>query len=225
MCHTHLAEYVNVGLGFGLALALGGVGEVRQGRLGSRALAIYVVGVLVLSITTSHSRGGFLAMLAASLFTLICLGLRRFRLWIGLAAALAMSALFLLVLGDASPYLARLGTILDAGEGAYQFRAELWRTALRGWVKHPIWGTGLGTFAAAAPPFTMHDHGVYILHAENEYVEMLLEGGCAGFGLALLGLIGVGLKARRAWQSAPLDAERALVLGAAPASSPWQSSS
>jgi len=72
----------------------------------------------------------------------------------------------------------------------------------------------LGTFGVSAPLFIEHNHDVYSIHAENEYVEMLLEGGCAGFGLALLGLAGIGLKARRAWIAAPTHADRALVLGA-----------
>ena len=72
----------------------------------------------------------------------------------------------------------------------------------------------MGTFGVSAPLFIEHNHDVYSIHAENEYVEMLLEGGCAGFGLALLGLAGIGLKARRAWIAAPTHADRALVLGA-----------
>jgi len=214
ICHTHLAEYLNVGLGFGLGFTLGGMGDRRPGMLAGRTIAIYVVGVLALGIITSQSRGGFLAMLGASLFTVMCLRSRRFRLWVGLVAALAMVALFLLALGDASPYGARLSTIVNLTDNAYQTRTEIWRDAVRGWLQHPFWGTGLGTFGVSAPLFIGHDYGVYFVHAENEYVEMLLEGGCVGFGLALLGLAGIGLKARRAWLAAPTHADRALVIGA-----------
>ena len=212
--HTHLAEYLNVGLGFGLGFVLGGRGDRRPGMLAGRTIAIYVVGVLALGIITSQSRGGFLAMLGASLFTVMCLHSRRFRLWVGLVAALAMVALFLLALGDASPYGARLSTIVNSTDSAYQDRTEIWRDSLRGWLKHPIWGTGLGTFGVSASRFFGSEHNASAEHAENEYVEMLLEGGCVGIGLALMGLVGVGLKARRAWLAAPTHADRVLVLGA-----------
>jgi O-antigen ligase len=214
LSHTHLAEYLNVGLGFGLGFMLGGMGDRRPGLRAGRAIAVYVVGVLALGITTSQSRGGFLAMLGASLFTVMCLRSRRFRLWVGLVAVSAMVALFLRAMGDASPFFARLSTIVNSRDDAYQIRTGIWRYALRGWLRHPLWGTGLGTFGVSAPLFIEHNHDVYSIHAENEYVEMLLEGGCAGFGLALLGLAGIGLKARRAWIAAPTHADRALVLGA-----------
>ena len=88
--HTHLAEYLNVGLGFGLGFLFAGMSETRPAPSASRAVAVYVVAVLALGITTSQSRGGFLAMLGASLFALTCLRPRWFRLGIGLIAAVAL---------------------------------------------------------------------------------------------------------------------------------------
>ena len=223
--HTHLAEYLNVGLGFGLGFLFAGMSETRPAPSASRAVAVYVVAVLALGITTSQSRGGFLAMLGASLFALTCLRPRWFRLGIGLIAAVALSALFVRAIGDTAPVVERLSTITNSSDDAYQGRTGIWRYAWRGWLKHPWWGTGLGCFGVSAPLFIGHDRAVYTPHAENEYVEMLLEGGGVGLGLALLGVAGVGWKARRAWLAAPEQADRALVLGAARASSPWPSRS
>ena len=216
VCHTHMAEYLNLGLGFALGILLGG-GRGRGLRPGGRPdhlWATYVVGVLVLGIVTSHSRGGFLAMLAAIAVTAPGLRVRKAGLWVGLSAALALPALFLLVLGDASPYARRLGTIVDPQADGYAIRAEVWRDALGAWRAHPLWGTGLGTFGVAAGPYFQHDHNSYFVHAENEYVEMLVEGGGVGFGLALACLVGVAGRARRALAAAPSAADRALVLGA-----------
>ena len=153
-------------------------------------------------------------MVGASLFTVMCLSLATVPALGRAGRGVRDGGLFLLALGDASPYIARLSTIVNSTDNAYQIRTEIWRDALRGWREHPWWGTGLGTFGVSAPVFIGHDHGVYVAHAENEYVEMLLEGGCAGLGLALLGLVGIGLKARRAWLAAPTHADRVLVLGA-----------
>ncbi len=217
VCHTHLAEYLNVGLGFGLGFLLGGSEAANRGpatRTGW-VLAAYVVGMLVLGIITSHSRGGFLAMVAASVFIVLwSLRVQRFRVWPALLAALTLLALFLLVVGDAAPYLARLGTILDRKGDAYQLRASIWSDVFRGWLMHPLWGTGLGAFGFTAIPFMTWDHTAFAAHAENEYVELLLEGGAVGVGLACALLIGVVRQAKRAWLNAPTHSDRTLVLGA-----------
>ena len=216
VCHTHLAEYLNVGLGFGLSFLLGGLGSRHAGRgipVG-RGLAAYVVGVLVLGIITSHSRGGFLAMLAAAAFTIVCLRTRRLVFWGGLLAALAILAAFLVAIGDPSSYVARLETILDSGDEGYRLRTAIWRDVLFAVRSHPLWGTGLGTFGTSAAAIFRRDHGSFAMHAENEYVEMLLEGGSVGFVLAIVGVFGVGWNARRAWLAAPSHADRALVVGA-----------
>ena len=66
MSHTHLAESLNLGLGLALGLALGGRagrGGGAQGRSG-RVGAVYLAGVLACGVVSSHSRGGFVGMLA-----------------------------------------------------------------------------------------------------------------------------------------------------------------
>jgi O-antigen ligase len=213
VCHSHQAEYLNLGLGFALGLLLGGGRGTRPGGRSDHLWATYVVGVLVLGILTSHSRGGFLAMLASAALTVLVLRVSKAMLWVGLAAALALTALFLLALGDASPYARRLGTIGNSVSGGYAIRAEVWHDALGAWWAHPLWGTGLGTFGFAAGPYFQNDRNKYFAHAENEYVEMLVEGGVVGLGLALAGLVGIAQRARRALRNAPSASERALILG------------
>ncbi|MGZ5972243.1 MAG: O-antigen ligase family protein [Isosphaeraceae bacterium] len=236
-CHSHFAEYLNLGLGFALGslLALvqdgllrgsGGrssrspqvrfLDRLRGGRWG-RLWAAYAAGVLVVGIVTSQSRGGFLAMTAATLTLLVGLLMRSGRLtaWIRLAATLAvilaMSALLLLVLGNALPYQERLATILEP-EG-YTGRFTIWAGALRAWREHPFWGSGLGSFAAATAPFLDRDHGVVFARGENEYVDLLTEGGLLGLGLGLAFLVGIGRRALQALVAAPHSRDRGAVLG------------
>ena len=156
-------------------------------------------------------------MTAAALTLLVGLLMRSGRLtaWIRLAAALAvilaMSALLLLVLGNASPYQERLATILEP-EG-YTGRFTIWAGALRAWREHPFWGSGLGSFAAATAPFLDRDHGVVFARGENEYVDLLTEGGLLGFGLGLAFLFGTGRLAIRALVAAPSARDRGAVVG------------
>ncbi|MGD0043681.1 MAG: O-antigen ligase family protein, partial [Isosphaeraceae bacterium] len=237
-CHSHLAEYLNLGLGFALGsllargrngLPCGSGGHPPQslrvrfldrprGGRGGHLCAAYAAGVLVVGIVTSQSRGGgFLAMTAATLTLLVGLLMRSGRLtaWIRLAATLAvilaMSALLLLVLGNALPYQERLATILEP-EG-YTGRFTIWAGALRAWREHPFWGSGLGSFAAATAPFLDRDHGVVFARGENEYVDLLTEGGLLGLGLGLAFLFGIGRLAIRALVAAPSARDRGAVVG------------
>jgi len=236
-CHSHFAEYLNLGLGFALGslLALGQDGLLRgsggrspqslqvrflnrlRGGSGGHLWAAYAAGVLVVGIVTSQSRGGFLAMTSATLTLLVGLLMRSGRLtaWIRLAATvaviLAMSALLLLVLGNSLPYQERLATILEP-EG-YSIRFTIWAGALRAWREHPFWGSGLGTFAAATAPFFDRDHGFVFARGENEYVDLLTEGGLRVSGLGLAFLVGIGRLAIRALVAAPSARDRGAVVG------------
>jgi len=236
-CHSHFAEYLNLGLGFALGslLARGQNGLLRGsagrhphgprrrlldrlvGARGDRLWTAYAAGVLVVGILTSQSRGGVLAMTAAALTLLVGLLMRpgRFAASLRLAATLvvilAMSALLLLVLGRALPYQERLATILEP-EG-YSGRLSIWAAALRAWRGHPFWGSGLGTFAAAAAPFLDRDHGVVFARGENEYVDLLTEGGLLGLGLGLTFLVGIGWRALQALTGAPSARDRGALLG------------
>ncbi|MGD0043369.1 MAG: O-antigen ligase family protein, partial [Isosphaeraceae bacterium] len=189
------------------------------GGRGGRLWAAYAAGVLVVGILTSQSRGGFLAMTAATVTLLVGLLMRSGRLAASLRLAatlgviLAMSALLLLVLGNALPYQERLASILEPEGEGYTGRFSIWAGALRAWRNHPFWGTGLGTFAAATAPFFDRDHGVVFARGENEYVDLLTEGGLLGLGLGLAFLFGIGRRAIQALVAAPSARDRGAVLG------------
>ena len=232
VCHTHLAESLNLGLGFAMAALLsGGLGRAGSDGKWARILAPYAAGLLVVGIVASNSRGGFLAM-SAALALLVLLRPwaaggrgparsgspadrgRPWRVGAGVVAFGALVALLLLALGDASPYGQRLATILNPSDRGYQARSEVWESALAAWRDHPAWGTGFGSFAEATAPYNRRDRGTFWSAAENEYVQMLAEGGLIGLGLALVALAGILRLARRALVAARAPGERAVVAGA-----------
>ena len=125
---------------------------------------------------------------------------------------LALVALFLVTLGSISPFQ-RLATIPDAGTTGLNGRVEIWGAAIQAWRAHPLWGTGLGSFPASTASYFGHDHGVFYSHSENEYVQMLVEGGVVGLSLTLLALASIARLGLRAWVAADSPHARALVLG------------
>src|SRR5271157_1292474 len=113
-CHSHFAEYLNLGLGFALGslLARGQNGLLRGsgghpsqsprvrfldrllGGRGGHLWAAYAAGVLVVGILTSQSRGGVVAMTAATVTLLVGLLMR----WGRLAASLRLAATVAVIL-------------------------------------------------------------------------------------------------------------------------------
>ncbi len=243
VCHSHLAAYLNIGLGFALAPLLSsrppGVEQRRNPRwisrhggwvcvpfksqgtvsswdprraLASRLWFANAAGLIAAGVIASHSRGGFLAMTTAAAAMVFFLGRRFARLGNSLAVMLALVALFLVTLGSISPFQ-RLATIPDAGMTGLNGREEIWGAAIQAWRAHPLWGTGLGSFPASTASYFGHDHGVFYSHSENEYVQMLVEGGVVGLSLTLLALASIARLGLRAWVAADSPHARALVLG------------
>src|SRR4051794_36601523 len=81
VCHNHLAAYLNLAFGFALGFVLASIQEFprfRRPGSGSRGLRQsrslmggYAAGLIFAGIVVSNSRGGLLAMLSATLLTLV----------------------------------------------------------------------------------------------------------------------------------------------------------
>ena len=209
--HNHLAAYLNLGLG----LALGFLLAPGEGARGRKLWPAYAATLIVAGIVVSLSRSGFLAMAGAGLGLGVALWRRPRggRLWLSVGMLALLIPIFLMVLSQSVPFQRRLATLLTSA--SYGQRIQIWRDAIRAWPDVAIWGTGLGSFAAAAAPYFRHATGVKYTHAENEYVEWLVEGGLIGLGLGIAFVYGVVRLGQRAWHASSSGQRRALMLGAA----------
>ncbi|WZP00194.1 O-antigen ligase family protein [Isosphaeraceae bacterium EP7] len=202
--HNPLAASLNLALGLGLS------GPVLRCR-GSRAWGAYAASLIIVGIVSSHSRSGLMAtMVAAAVMALLLRG--RVGVQIGgvLAVIAAMTVLLLAIVGETSAYH-RLGSLRDGS--AYSDRLEIWGAAAQAWAAHPYLGSGLGCFGVAAGPSFRHGQGVIFARAENEPLDLLVEGGLLGLGMAFVGVAAVGLEGVRAVRQAPTESDRALAAG------------
>ncbi len=204
--HGPLAACLNLGLGFTLASLLrpGGGGH-------GRAWPAYATVVIAVGVVASQSRIGFLAMSAAAVMVALASRPGSLRPIAAVAGLLAMACLVLPALGESSP-LRRLGSLADSS--ALVGRTEIWRASAVAWWRDPVWGSGLGTFATATAPHVVVDRGTFHTRAEDEYLDILAEGGVIGLGLVFIGMTSVARLGRRALRAAPTALERAPVLGA-----------
>jgi O-antigen ligase len=233
--HSHLAAYLNLGLGFALAHVLflnwnpklAGAEEhlftdERTGA-GRGFLGIYAVGLLMVSVLAARSRGGMLAMVLGGCvlgLTVLYAGRRMRRIsagpnnWLWLIALAVVVSVSLTMLTDVfAIFSSARGIVGGAGGHAAGIRRLVWGLAWRTWRQAPLWGTGWGSFVWASQ--TQYRPSVdHNTHAESDYVQVLPEGGLLGVVLVLVALVALLAGCLRLLRRLNNPGQFALVAGA-----------
>jgi O-antigen ligase len=169
--HNHYAGLMEMLMPLALVLSLSGL---VQG--GQRTLAAFAGIVMAGSIVLSLSRGGAISLIGELLllFWMISRGqkgsLARTRMLVLVAAMLG----FLAFIG--SPAMWRhLGYLQDV------LRTDILKDSLRMFARKPILGWGLGTFQDVYPSFRSFYTVFFINAVHNDYIQVLVETGLAGF--------------------------------------------
>jgi O-antigen ligase len=204
------ANYFSTTAIFAIVLAF----YFMQGKR-SRWEKIYCIGCLLLTILASTlcaSRGGFLGLVAASLF-LVWRTKHRFR-------NLLLISVVVLPLSLALP-MSPLHRFLNPNEdrGSTQFHMEAWKAGGRMIVAHPIAGVGLGNFKPLMPVYMPLAPGRIDVDtmAHNMFIEVAAELGLPAL-LVFLGIFWCTYrtlgKIRKSSSIYPLLRETALALQA-----------
>jgi O-antigen ligase len=136
------------------------------------------------SILLSGSRGGMISLaLELLLLVFILLWQRAARnVIVGVAAIVCVIVGLFLWIGD-SQLTERLSSIRSAttSEISSGTRLALDRDGLRMFAQRPALGWGLGTFPVVYPQFRSFYTDLYVDHAHNDYIQLLVETGALGF--------------------------------------------
>ncbi|TDR34878.1 O-antigen ligase family protein [Aquamicrobium defluvii] len=136
------------------------------------AIATLLLVLTFLVLLAAGSRAGILiglGVVAISVGSLI---------WRGRVGTIAMVVLFASFAAYGYGALIQIGSQqLDPDFGRKEFALTTWNAILDNWV----WGTGFGTFDLVYPAYEKRDmvHNLYVNHAHNDFLELLLEGGAA----------------------------------------------
>lgn len=213
--HNALAAYLNLALGLGVGLLL--AGAKRPAVAGPRRLLgsfnpwpAYASAVILFGLVGSHSRSGLIAAVVTAVAVAVLLRREARRTVIAIGGMAAVVATLLLAAGDRSPFQ-RLATVMD--RESYGDRLEIWGAAARAWSHAPWLGSGFGAFATAVAPESRHDRGVAYARAENEYLDVLVEGGIVGLVLVLAAAGSILAGSLRAMRDARTPHDRALIAG------------
>lgn len=174
---------------------------LRRGSGKLRTLfAIACLGIFVVTLVRSGSRGGFLAFVVVSLYMLLRYRALPARIRAG---AVIGGALLLLVAGS-SRYWDMMQTMLhpksDYNLNTYDGRIEIWKRGLGYVGAHPLLGVGADAFPVAEGELSTMARQRRELHlptkwsvAHDAYIHIAAEGGL----LALAAFLGMGVAAFR----------------------------
>lgn len=147
-------------------------------------LCLFLTATMMMVVFQSLSRGALLALCAGLMVTILIIAFRHRPFW-------GILILALLIAGGATIYLrspavqGRLAGIKNPAEiTSVQSRIAEWRESLRVWPHYPALGAGMNALRMVYPQYRQTSVGGRLLFSENEYVQLLTEGGLLGLGLA-----------------------------------------
>jgi O-antigen ligase len=167
-----------------------------RGRPLMRMGAAVAIGILVVGLIATQSRGGLLATVMVFVAALVLMGGQRHKVVLMAAVAVGLGVVYL----SGNP--AALERVTGGAENKGSGRTELWAVALKASGDHPIVGVGLNNFIVHEPgyadrvgPLQYADliaERPHVVH--NTYLEALVETGVIGL-LLLLAALTAGLRA------------------------------
>jgi O-antigen ligase len=156
---------------------------------GNRKLTVAAIGALMAgTIFLSGSRGGMLAF-ALQMVVLVVLLRPHQKSWkqpLVLGTFLAVMIGLLVWLGG-NELTKRLVSIQTEAQQEISggVRLTIARDSLRMWLARPLLGWGLGTFPDVYPQFRSFYTTFFVNEAHNDYVQLLVETGLAGFAVGI----------------------------------------
>ena len=198
--HNHAAGMLCMGLAGAICIIVCGVSRPGRGiprtPLTTRApirLAVVLCGTMIAGVLYSESRSAFLGVCAASVVVALLAASRgsRRRLVAGLTIALVLATSVLWKLDALEKVESRLTSITNQRLDDNP-RILHWKDALQA-SRDFLWtGSGAGTYRFVYPYYERREVEETYYHAENQYIESLLEMGVAG-PILLVSAIGLVL--------------------------------
>ena len=211
--HNHYAGLMEMLTPFPLVLA--------ATRFTDGARKVWVAGIAALmagSIFLSGSRGGMTAFAVQILVLGVLLLRKRQTNWkqpMMLGGFLAVVIVFLVWIGGNELTRRLMSIHAEAREeigGGLRFTID--RDCLHMLLKKPVLGWGLGTFPVVYPGFRSFYTTFFVNQAHNDYLQLLVETGLAGFGIAIWFLVMVFRRAASKLQNWTETASGALTVSA-----------
>ncbi|MGA6988221.1 MAG: O-antigen ligase family protein [Terriglobales bacterium] len=186
--HNHYAGLMEMLMPFPLVLA------ATHFTSGNRKVVVAgIAALMAASIFLSGSRGGMAAFIAQMVVLGVLMARKREGGWrqpLMLGSFLAVVIVFLVWMGGNALTQRLISIHSEAREEINGgIRLGIDRDCLRMLIKRPILGWGLGTFPTVYPEFRSFYTNFFVNQAHNDYLQLLVETGLAGFSIAVWFLV------------------------------------
>ncbi len=145
---------------------------------------VAVVGIAI-GVLMSMSRAGVAGLLAAGLILIPALRLWESRRGVLVLAFAGLAVSGVIWLGQSEQIVKRLGSLASLPQ-AFEGRVEHWQEVMSLVGDDPWTGSGWGTYGLVNPVYLSRNHDAWFQHAENQYLEILVEAGVGGLGLFVM---------------------------------------
>jgi O-antigen ligase len=151
---------------------------------------LFLASLIFSALLFSRSRMGFVSALASLIAVLALAGTSQLsaRTRTLVAALFFLGVVGLAVWIGSDPVITRFETLGQEYSQTGQNRISIWFDTLKLIYQHPLFGSGLGTFAVAYPSVQTAFLDLFVDHAHNDYLEVVSELGLPG-GILLFGSI------------------------------------
>ena len=197
--HSHYGQFMNLSIGaaFGLLLVklhekfsrhrITPVAVTRSDKGGMRVVWLLTIMIIIgiASIFASLTRGGMISFLIAGAFTTIVLTRNRRpngRNWI--MAVIALGAFVCILYVGFEAVYDRLATLRDVDK--YEDRWGVVKDLIPLACQFPLLGTGLGSLEMVYQIFDRSMSSKLMVHADNEYIQTIVEMGMIGMNLVVI---------------------------------------
>ena len=167
--HNHIAGF----LAMALALALG---MMLSNRLSSGLAWLACSLLFLVCVVLTMSRGGWIAIGASVIVIVASVSLKsKTKNFKVIAVGFILVAVVGLALLGSSPAIQRFKSLEDHNDSSRVNRVAIWTASLELVKKHPIFGTGLGTFPYSFT--TVRPPGATLRYneAHNDYLQIVME--------------------------------------------------
>jgi O-antigen ligase len=176
---------------------------MRAQKYNKMSLIFYSMGILLVALFLTASRGGMLGFFVG-LGVFLAFSAQRLKLG-GLLFVLAfiVSILFLYGSGigkDKIDWVThRYELLLETGLSENAVRKNVYLTAIPIVEEFPLVGTGLGTFSDIYPKYQPQFIEQFLEHTHNDWLELVIETGFIGFLILVCGLVAYFYHFIRIW--------------------------
>ena len=179
------------------------------GRPPRRQMYGAALGLMLIGLFLTYSRGGWLLSLPAGLLTIGVLRGRRSTL-LALAVIAACALLLLPLVGTE-----RIFSLFELEQGTTFYRLRLWQAALAMIQDHPLTGVGLDNFLYLYPDYMLPEawREPGLSHPHNVILDFWTRLGVGGVAILLWLMVGFYRVALRCYRRLPEGNARAIILG------------